>query len=231
MLNYCMVAFMKLISALARQAHQIIQLDNSTLVRHGDTLKPQLSVGWSSRRNRGGEPESCRSVVSSRVPWHAGSSPSIATRRFQLPASISSNAHTFAHGFSLKVPGSADAISFYRIICLMHFGRSPETLYNNQSSLKEMGILDRCDFRWHLYKHYGLLTIYIIGFTLLRIISGFLMQLPTSRWFAGELRFTGIETRAKCIHKQCLLPSRHNTERHSTSHKIDLDPSERLELP
>ncbi|KYQ48896.1 hypothetical protein ALC60_11950 [Trachymyrmex zeteki] len=101
-------------------------------------------------RNRGGEPESCRSVVSPRVPWRAGSSPPMATRRFQLPASIASNAHTFARGFS---------------------------------------------------------------------------------WFAGELRFTGIETRAKCIHKQCLLPSRHNTERHSTSHKIDLDPSERLELP
>ncbi|KYN31725.1 hypothetical protein ALC56_13864, partial [Trachymyrmex septentrionalis] len=142
-------------------------------------------------RNRGGEPESCRSVVSPRVPWHAGSSPSIATRRFQLPASISSNAHTFAHGFSDK--------------------------------------------------HCGLFTICRFCFTLLRIISGFFMQLPTSRggthihrwcWFAGETAFhPGIETRAKCIHKQCLLPSRHNTERHSTSRKIDLDPSERLETP
>ncbi|KYM81073.1 hypothetical protein ALC53_08414 [Atta colombica] len=91
-----------------------------------------------------------------------------------------------------------------------------------------------CNFRWHLVLYRNINLLFIIChlyFTLLCIISGFLMQLPTFRWFAGELRFTGIETRAKCIHKQCLLPSRHNTERHSTSHKIDLDPSERLELP
>ncbi|KAG5320730.1 HNRPL protein, partial [Pseudoatta argentina] len=90
MLNYCMVAFMKLISALARQAHQIVCTQfpwmEFELISQGETA--------------GGEPESCRSVVSSSVPWHAGSSPSIATRRFQLPASISSNAHTFAHSFS-----------------------------------------------------------------------------------------------------------------------------------